>query len=67
MQKILVKGLNEDYLRQLEAYVLKMKKKFDDAAGFSPLDEQPPRFFIEEQLLPSGNVFDVPVPELKSV
>jgi aldehyde:ferredoxin oxidoreductase len=47
--------------------VLKAEKKFNKAAGFTEKDDRLPRFFLEEKLPPSGNVFDVPETEIDSV
>jgi aldehyde:ferredoxin oxidoreductase len=47
--------------------VLKAERKFNEAAGFTRKDDRLPRFFLEEKLLPSGNVFDVPEDEIDSV
>jgi len=59
--------LDEDYLIQLGSSVLKAEKKFNDAVGFTSKDDRLPRFFLEEPLTPSGNVFDVPEEEIDSV
>jgi aldehyde:ferredoxin oxidoreductase len=60
-------SLNEDYLLQLGTSVLKAERKFNDAAGFTKKDDRLPRFFLEEKLPPSGNIFDVPEEEIDRV
>jgi aldehyde:ferredoxin oxidoreductase len=60
-------SLDENYLANLGTSVLKAEKKFNKAAGFTEKDDRLPRFFVEEKLLPSGNVFDVPEEEIDSV
>jgi aldehyde:ferredoxin oxidoreductase len=47
--------------------VLKVERKFNNAAGFTAKDDRLPGFFREEKLPPSGNVFDVPEKEIDSV
>jgi aldehyde:ferredoxin oxidoreductase len=44
-----------------------LSRRFNDAAGFTEKDDRLPRFFLEEKLPPSGNVFDVPEKEIDSV
>ncbi len=53
------KSLDEDYLTQLGTATLKAEKNFNKKAGFTKKDDRLPKFFTEEPLLPSGNVFDV--------
>jgi aldehyde:ferredoxin oxidoreductase len=60
-------SLDENYLVNLGSSVLKAERKFNDAAGFTEKDDRLPRFFVEEKLPPSGNVFDVPEKEIDSV
>ena len=60
-------SLDENYLTQWGVSVLKAEKKFNEAVGFTRKDDRLPRFFLEEKLLPSGNVFDVPEEEIDSV
>jgi aldehyde:ferredoxin oxidoreductase len=60
-------SLDENYLLNLGASVLKAERRFNDAAGFTEKDDRLPRFFVEEKLPPSGNVFDVPEMEIDSV
>jgi aldehyde:ferredoxin oxidoreductase len=60
-------SLDENYLVNLGASVLKAERRFNDAAGFTEKDDRLPRFFVEEKLPPSGNVFDVPEKEIDSV
>jgi aldehyde:ferredoxin oxidoreductase len=57
-------SLDENYLVNLGTFVLKTERKFNDAAGFTEKDDRLPRFFVEEKLPPSGNVFDVPEKEI---
>lgn len=59
--------LSENYLVNLGRSVLKVERKFNDAAGFTKKDDRLPGFFLEEKLPPSGNVFDVPEEEIDSV
>jgi aldehyde:ferredoxin oxidoreductase len=59
--------LDENYLTQLGVSVLKAERKFNEAVGFTRKDDRLPRFFLEEKLLPSGNVFDVPEDEIDSI
>jgi len=60
-------SLNEDYLFKLGTSVLKAERDFNNAAGFTEKDDRLPRFFREEKLPPSGNVFDVPEKEIDNV
>ncbi|OGP88091.1 MAG: hypothetical protein A2156_02215 [Deltaproteobacteria bacterium RBG_16_48_10] len=59
--------LDENYLTHLGVSVLKAERKFNEAVGFTKKDDRLPRFFLEEKLLPSGNVFDVPEDEIEGV
>jgi len=59
--------VDENYLVQLGTSVLKAERKFNDAAGFTEKDDRLPRFFLEEKLPPSGNVFDVPEKEIDGI
>ena len=59
--------LDENYLINLGVSVLKAERKFNEAVGFTKMDDRLPRFFSEEKLLPSGNVFDVPEEEIDGV
>jgi aldehyde:ferredoxin oxidoreductase len=59
--------LDENYLTRLGVSVLKAERKFNEAVGFTKKDDRLPRFFLEEKLLPSGNVFDVPEEEIDGV
>jgi aldehyde:ferredoxin oxidoreductase len=59
--------LDENYLVNLGTSVLKAERRFNDAAGFTEKDDRLPRFFLEEKLPPSGNVFDVPAKEIDGV
>ena len=56
--------LNEDYLMQLGIATLKAEKRFNEEAGFTNQDDRLPKFFAEEHLLPSKNVFDVSYKDL---
>jgi aldehyde:ferredoxin oxidoreductase len=47
--------------------VLKAEKRFNNAAGLKEKDDRLPRFFHEEKLPPSGNLFDVSPQEIDSV
>ena len=60
-------SLDENYLVDLGTSVLKAERRFNDAAGFTAKDDRLPRFFMEEKLPPSGNIFDVPEKEIDSV
>jgi aldehyde:ferredoxin oxidoreductase len=64
---VLGEPLDENYIMNLGISVLKTEKKFNDAVGFTKKDDRLPRFFLEEKLPPSGNVFDVPEGEIDSV
>jgi len=64
---VLGETLDENYITNLGISVLKTEKKFNDAVGFTKKDDRLPRFFLEEKLPPSGNVFDVPEEEIDSV
>ncbi len=46
---------------------MKVERKFDEAVGFTRKDDRLPRFFLEEKLVASGNVFDVPEDEIDAV
>ena len=59
--------LDENYLTRLGESVLRAERKFNEAVGFTKKDDRLPRFFLEEKLLPSGNVFDVPEEEIDDV
>ena len=59
--------LDENYLTNLGFSVLKAERKFNEAVGFTKKDDRLPRFFSEEKLPPSGNVFDVPEDEIDGV
>jgi aldehyde:ferredoxin oxidoreductase len=59
--------LDENYLTNLGFSVLKAERKFNEAVGFKREDDRLPRFFLEEKLEPSGNVFDVPEEEIDAV
>lgn len=65
--EVLGEPLGENYLTNLGISVLKTEKKFNDAVGFTRKDDRLPKFFLEEKLPPSGNVFDVPEEEIDSV
>jgi len=60
-------SLDENYLVNLGTSVLKAERQFNDAAGFTEKDDRLPRFFLEEKLPPSGNVFDVSEKEIDGV
>ncbi len=60
-------SLDENYLVNLGTSVLKAERKFNHAAGFTAKDDRLPKFFLEEKLPPSGNIFDVPEEEIDSV
>ncbi len=60
-------ALDENYLINLGVSVLKVERKFNDTVGFKKEDDRLPRFFLEERLAPSGNVFDVPVEEIDNI
>jgi len=60
-------SVDENYLVNLGTSVLKAERKFNQAVGFTEKDDRLPRFFVEEKLPPSGNVFDVPEEEIDSV
>jgi len=59
--------LDENYLMNMGKSVLKSERQFNDAVGFSKEDDRLPKFFLEEKLLPSGNVFDVPEEEMDDI
>ncbi|HVP80155.1 MAG TPA: aldehyde ferredoxin oxidoreductase C-terminal domain-containing protein [Thermodesulfobacteriota bacterium] len=59
--------LDENYLTQLGVSTLKVERKFNKAAGFTKKDDRLPKFFLEEKLPPSGNIFDVPEDEIDAV
>ncbi|NOX32678.1 MAG: aldehyde ferredoxin oxidoreductase [Deltaproteobacteria bacterium] len=59
--------LDEDYLKQLGIATLKAERQFNTKAGFTKEDDRLPRFFRQEPLLPSGNVFDVSDEDLDKV
>lgn len=52
--------LDKRYLMQLGVNTLKAEKEFNTKAGFTREDDRLPTFFLEEPLLPSKNVYDVP-------
>jgi aldehyde:ferredoxin oxidoreductase len=60
-------SLDENYLTQLGVSVLKAERKFNEAAGFTRKNDRLPSFFLEEKLLPGGNIFDVPEKEIDDV
>jgi aldehyde:ferredoxin oxidoreductase len=49
---------------QLGIATLKAEKRFNEEAGFTNQDDRLPKFFAEEHLLPSKNVFDVSYKDL---
>ena len=59
--------LDENYLTQLGVSTLKAERTFNEAAGFTKKDDRLPKFFLEEKLPPSGNIFDVPEAEIDGV
>ena len=59
--------MDENYLTHLGVSVLKAERKFNEAAGFTKKDDRLPKFFLQEKLPPSGNIFDVPEAEIDSV
>ena len=59
--------LDENYSTNLGVSVLKAERKFNEAVGFTKKDDRLPSFFLEEKLMPSGNVFDVPEEEIDGV
>jgi aldehyde:ferredoxin oxidoreductase len=61
---MLGKPLGKDYLTKLGTATLKVESSFNKKAGFTSKDDRLPKFFSEEALLPSGNVFDVPDKDL---
>ncbi len=58
---------DNNYLLNLGTSVLKTERAFNDAAGFTAKDDRLPRFFLDEKLPPSGNVFDVAEDEIDRV
>jgi aldehyde:ferredoxin oxidoreductase len=40
---------------------------FNRRAGFTRQDDRLPSFMLEEKVMPSGNVFDVPEEDIDSV
>lgn len=60
-------SLDEDYLMQLGTATLKAEKRFNEEAGFTNEDDRLPKFFTEEALFPSRNVFDVSNKDLDEV
>jgi aldehyde:ferredoxin oxidoreductase len=60
-------SVDENYLTQLGVSLLKAERKFNEVAGFTRKDDRLPSFFLEEKLLPGGNVFDVPENEIDDV
>lgn len=60
-------SLDEDYLMQLGTATLKAERKFNEEAGFTNEDDRLPKFFAEEALFPSRNVFDVSNKDLDEV
>jgi aldehyde:ferredoxin oxidoreductase len=54
-------------LENLGKSVLRAERRFNNAVGFTEKDDRLPKFFSEEKLSPSGNVFDVPEEEIDSV
>ena len=57
---------DENYLMQLGTSVLKVEKRFNEAAGFTAKDDRLPEFFGKEPLMPSGLMFDVAEEEIDS-
>jgi aldehyde:ferredoxin oxidoreductase len=60
-------NLDDSYLEDLGAAVLKTERAFNDAAGFTKEDDRLPAFFSEEGMSPAGFVFDVPEEEIDHV
>jgi hypothetical protein len=59
--------LDENYLTNSGSSVLKEERRFNDAVGFTRIDDRLSTFFLEEELPPSGNVFDVREEEIDGV
>ena len=64
---ILGEDLPKNYLRELGAKVLAVEVDFNRRAGFTRKDDRLPTFMLEEKVMPSGNVFDVPEEDIDSV
>lgn len=64
---ILGEDLSKNYLRELGAKVLAIEVDFNRRAGFTRQDDRLPSFMLEEKVMPSGNVFDVPEEDIDSV
>ena len=64
---ILGDDLPRNYLRELGAKVLAVEVDFNRRAGFTREDDRLPKFMLEEKVMPSGNVFDVPEEDIDSV
>lgn len=61
------RSLNENYLMELGAEVLKCERRFNELAGFTSKDDRLPEFFSKEVLPGPNTVFDVEEEELDSV
>lgn len=64
---VLGKSPEEGYLLQLGAEVTKMEKQFNEQAGFDKSHDRLPAFFTNEELSPSGQLFDITEEELDTV
>lgn len=60
------KRLNENYLMELGAEVIRTERKFNVLAGFTAKDDRLPEFFTKEALPGPNTIFDVSEDELDS-
>lgn len=60
-------SLDENYLEKLGKSTLKAERRFNEEAGFTKKDDRLPSFFLEEKLIPSGDIFNVPEEEIDRV
>ena len=61
------KDLDENYIDQMGAGILKTEREFNLKAGLSSSDDRLPSFFSKEKLETTGTVFDVSHEEIDSV
>ena len=55
----MLKGLTADDVVSLGQYILKTERAFNQAAGFTNLDDRLPEFFAEEPIAPHNVVWDM--------
>ena len=60
-------GVGDDILHELGKETLSLEREFNQAAGFTPIDDRAPEWMTIEPLPPHDSVFDIPDEELDSL